>query len=284
MMNEVGELTEKNKVFVAVCEAAVKPETFEYAKWKGIGRPPVDHMAVYKAFLFKAVHDVPTMKEMIERVRVLTGGSSSSNFCLFPKRPSNVSATWQNYSTAKVVVSWTGIADAQGYEVWRSATKDFSSGVTKVADVTTTSYTDTNVSYRSPYSYMILAKYADGSRLFSPIYVYGYWGDWCLADAYRDLMPLRNLLTTIEYINPDGVLADGEINKAINDPNFSNIDNDPTTNSPEELDVYNRIKTLNADKNLISSVMRGDYTYRNMTRDQMIELQAINDKILAISR
>ena len=39
MMNEVGELTEKNKVFVAVCEAAVKPETFEYAKWKGIGRP-----------------------------------------------------------------------------------------------------------------------------------------------------------------------------------------------------------------------------------------------------
>ena len=38
LMNEVGELTEKNKVFVAVCEAAVKPETFEYAKWKGIGR------------------------------------------------------------------------------------------------------------------------------------------------------------------------------------------------------------------------------------------------------
>ena len=68
MMNEVGELTEKNKVFVAVCEAAVKPETFEYAKWKGIGRPPVDHMAVYKAFLFKAVHDVPTTKEMIERL------------------------------------------------------------------------------------------------------------------------------------------------------------------------------------------------------------------------
>ena len=39
MMDEVGELTEKNKVFAAVCEAAVKPETFEYAKWKGIGRP-----------------------------------------------------------------------------------------------------------------------------------------------------------------------------------------------------------------------------------------------------
>ena len=68
VMNDVGELTEKNKLFVAVCEAAVKPETFEYAKWKGIGRPPVDHMAVFKAFLFKSVHDVPTTKEMIERL------------------------------------------------------------------------------------------------------------------------------------------------------------------------------------------------------------------------
>ena len=221
--------------------------------------------------------------ELSECCRGMWGGNYSS-VVLFPKRPSNVSATQQNYSTAKVVVSWTGVTDAQGYEVWRSATKDFSSGVTKVADVTTTSYTDTNVSYRSPYSYMILAKYADGSRLFSPIYAYGLWGDWCLVDAYRDLMPLRNLLTTIESINPDGVLADNEINTAINNPRFADMDGVVTVNSPDELDVFNRIKTLNADKNLISSVLRGDYTYRNMTRDQMIELQAINDKILAISR
>ena len=87
MMNEVGELTEKNKVFVAVCEAAVKPETFEYAKWKGIGRPPVDHMAVYKAFLFKAVHDVPTTK-MTEPngrpTRPAATTNASSPICLTP--------------------------------------------------------------------------------------------------------------------------------------------------------------------------------------------------------
>jgi hypothetical protein len=63
MMNEVGGLTEKNKVFVAICEAAVKPETFEYAKWKGIGRPPVDHMAVYKAFCSRRYMTCPRRRK-----------------------------------------------------------------------------------------------------------------------------------------------------------------------------------------------------------------------------
>ena len=68
MMNEVGELTDKNKLFVTVCEAVVKPEMFEYAKKKATGRPPVDRMAVFKAFLFKAVHDVPSTSELVERL------------------------------------------------------------------------------------------------------------------------------------------------------------------------------------------------------------------------
>lgn len=62
---EVGELGEKAHLFVAVCEAVVKPESFEYAKWKGNGHPPADRMSIFKAFLFKAVHDVPTTKETI---------------------------------------------------------------------------------------------------------------------------------------------------------------------------------------------------------------------------
>lgn len=68
MMNEVGELTEKNRLFVAVCEAEVKPETFDYAKWKGVGRPPADRLAIFKAFLYKAVHDIPSTKELVERL------------------------------------------------------------------------------------------------------------------------------------------------------------------------------------------------------------------------
>lgn len=54
---------------------------------------------------------------------------------------------------------------------------------------------------------------------------------------------------------------------------------DCTAISADELDVLTRI---NADKNLISAIMRGDYTYAGMTRAQMIELQSISDKIRSL--
>ena len=223
--------------------------------------------------------------ELSECCRGMWGGNYSS-VVLFPKRPSNVSATQQNYGTAKVVVSWAGIADAQGYEVWRSATKDFSSGVTKVADVTTTSYTDTNVSYRSPYSYMILAKYADGSRLFSPIYVYGYWGDWCLAEVYRDLMPLRNVLNVMDGVtgDVDGYVSDTEMDVCMVDPHARDLDGNSSVISSAEKAVFTRIQTLNNDKELIHRVIQGDYTYRGMTLAQMKELQSISDAIKELTK
>ena len=68
MEEEVGELGPKARLFVTICEAVVKPEAFEYAKWKGVGRPPARRMPVFKAFLFKAVHDIPTTKELVERI------------------------------------------------------------------------------------------------------------------------------------------------------------------------------------------------------------------------
>ena len=37
MEEEVGELGPKARLFVTVCETVVKPETFKYAKWKGVG-------------------------------------------------------------------------------------------------------------------------------------------------------------------------------------------------------------------------------------------------------
>ena len=67
IMDEVGELDYDHRLFVSVCETVVKPETFKYAKWKGVGRPPAKRMPVFKAFLFKAVHDIPTTKR-VERV------------------------------------------------------------------------------------------------------------------------------------------------------------------------------------------------------------------------
>ena len=226
--------------------------------------------------------------ELSECCRGMWGGNYSS-VVLFPKRPSNVSATQQNYSTAKVVVSWTGVADAQSYEVWRSATKDFSSGVAKVADVTTTSYTDTSVSYRSPYSYMILAKYADGSSLFYPIYVYGYWGNWCWAaiDKEVDLRPLKSLLNLLDFSaggNRDGYLDDNELEMAMANPHRADLDGNSAAFSTEEKSVFTRIQALNTDKELLSHIMKGDYTYRNMTLAQFRELQSISDAIKELTK
>ena len=39
MMEDLGELDEMTKLFVMTCEYIVKPEAFDYAKWKGTGLP-----------------------------------------------------------------------------------------------------------------------------------------------------------------------------------------------------------------------------------------------------
>ena len=69
MMEELGELDDIARLFVMLCESVVKPEDFDYAKWNGIGRPKTSRTAVFKAFLFKALYDIPTTKELVRRLR-----------------------------------------------------------------------------------------------------------------------------------------------------------------------------------------------------------------------
>ena len=38
--DNIGELDAAHRLFMAVCEAVIRPREFEYAKWKGNGRPP----------------------------------------------------------------------------------------------------------------------------------------------------------------------------------------------------------------------------------------------------
>ena len=92
-----------------------------------------------------------------------------------------------------------------------------------------------------------------------------------------DLMPLRNLLTTIESINPNGVLEDDEINTAINNPRYSDLDGNPKVNSSEELAIFNKIKAFNEDKDLISNVMKGDYS--NIDESTLNELAELSETI-----
>jgi len=69
MREELGELDEMDRLFVMICESVVKPEELGYAKWQGIGRPKTNRTAVFKAFLFKALYDIPTTKELARRLR-----------------------------------------------------------------------------------------------------------------------------------------------------------------------------------------------------------------------
>ena len=44
--DNIGELDARHRLFMAVCEAVIKPREFEYAKWKGNGRPPASRRRI----------------------------------------------------------------------------------------------------------------------------------------------------------------------------------------------------------------------------------------------
>ena len=47
----------------------IRPREFEYAKWKGNGRPPASRLKIFKAFLLKAVLNVKDTKELVRMLR-----------------------------------------------------------------------------------------------------------------------------------------------------------------------------------------------------------------------
>jgi len=67
--DELGELDDRHKQFVAVCEVC-RPRDFmaEY-RWGGNGCPPKDRLALCKAFIAKSVWDFPTTRDLIDAVR-----------------------------------------------------------------------------------------------------------------------------------------------------------------------------------------------------------------------
>ena len=44
--DNIGELDAAHRLFMAVCEAVIRPREFEYAKWKENGRPPVSRRRI----------------------------------------------------------------------------------------------------------------------------------------------------------------------------------------------------------------------------------------------
>jgi len=76
----VGELSEKERKFIMVCELcaeALESELKAY-EWKGQGRPPAERMAIAKSFIAKAVYGLATTEGMIE---YLNGSPTLRRLC-----------------------------------------------------------------------------------------------------------------------------------------------------------------------------------------------------------
>ena len=69
--DNIGELDARHRLFMAVCEAVIRPREFDYAKWKGNGRPPTSRLKIFKAFLLKAVLNVKDTKELVRMLRMV---------------------------------------------------------------------------------------------------------------------------------------------------------------------------------------------------------------------
>ena len=67
--DNIGELDARHRLFMAVCEAVIRPREFDYAKWKGNGRPPASRLKIFKTFLLKAVLNVKDTKELVRMLR-----------------------------------------------------------------------------------------------------------------------------------------------------------------------------------------------------------------------
>ena len=67
--DNIGELDARHRLFRTVCEAVIRPREFDYAKWKGNGRPPASRLKIFKAFLLKAVLNVKDTKELVRMLR-----------------------------------------------------------------------------------------------------------------------------------------------------------------------------------------------------------------------
>lgn len=67
--DEIGELDEKHRQFVAICELCAPQDHMHAYSWIGNGCPPKDRLALCKAFIAKAVWDFPSTRDLIDAVR-----------------------------------------------------------------------------------------------------------------------------------------------------------------------------------------------------------------------
>lgn len=67
--DELGELDEKHRQFVAVCELCSPQDFMSAYRWMGNGCPPSNRLALCKAYIAKAVWDFATTRDLIDAIR-----------------------------------------------------------------------------------------------------------------------------------------------------------------------------------------------------------------------
>jgi hypothetical protein len=67
--DEMGELDDRHREFIAVCETCAPYEHLATYRWVGNGCPPKDRLSLCKAFIAKAVWDFPTTRHLIDALR-----------------------------------------------------------------------------------------------------------------------------------------------------------------------------------------------------------------------
>lgn len=70
--DDYGPLDERYQLFVATCEAVIKPEDFAYSRWTGNGRPRNSRIGIAKAFIFKATFNIQTTKDLVRQLRSMS--------------------------------------------------------------------------------------------------------------------------------------------------------------------------------------------------------------------
>jgi len=66
---KLGELDEKHREFVAVCETCAPHSQMAGYRWVGNGCPPSDRLALCKGFIAKAVWGFSTTRALIDALR-----------------------------------------------------------------------------------------------------------------------------------------------------------------------------------------------------------------------
>ena len=249
-----------------------------YELWKGASGEP-DPSSLVGVGPETSRLDPDALSGIMSRYWVRALNASSSSALSVPVEgmkhiaaPQNVTA--KSDASQSITITWDATEGAESYRVMRATENDYSAAVL-VVTTGGTSWVDSVGNYMTPYWYWVIALKGDMSALSLMV----------TANRMVDLRPLKSLLNLLDFSasgNRNGYLDDVEIESAMRDSSLADLDGDRKVLSDAELSIFTRIQVLNADKEMIHNVMRGDYS--TILSDTMDELQDLSNTIRELTK